>query len=53
MSYLRSTEMNTMPKLMSPRLSGAYARIARKASWRHVGDRISGRHGSDWGEELL
>jgi hypothetical protein len=44
--------MNVMPQLMSPRLSGAYAHVVRKTSWRQAGDRISGRHGSGWGEEL-
>jgi hypothetical protein len=52
MTYVHSTEMNTMPHLMSPRLLGAYAYAVRKTSWRRVGTQISGRHGSGWGEEL-
>ena len=52
MSYVRSTEMNMMPQLITPRLRGAYAYAVRKNSWRPVGIRMSGRYGSGWDEEL-
>jgi hypothetical protein len=44
--------MNMMPQLMSPGLRGADAYVVRKTTWRWVGTKISGRHGSGWGEEL-
>jgi hypothetical protein len=52
MPYVRSTEMNMMPQLMSLGRRDAFAYVVRKTSWRQVGTRISGRHGSGGGEEL-
>ena len=52
MLYVRRVEMKKMPQLMCPRLRGAYAHAVRTSSWRQVGIRISGRHGSGGGEAL-